>query len=389
MRLYKTELYKLCHRKIFPIGVFCILTVLTLLFCQNLGTVRSTVNGTAYHGYEAVRIDRRITQEFEGVLTDDKIQQIVDKYGFPCQVEKYYGVSDGNYLNRFVMMYASNGYLRGWDDYRLATKALPLDGTALGYFREHTGEDIWFAYYDGWDYYTEWYYLGILMTSILILCMVSTVFSQEEQRGTKPLLFTTQEGPAKNITAKFAAAFTLSVGLWITITLFSLVLCGSVFGWESMRCLAPLVAGFGEPIIPFGMLLAKTMFLSLLGILELCALTLCVSACCHSMFHSVVTAVLIWSLPLSTQMLQGGIIQLLLAASLPASALSVWGMIIFSFQMLLYAMPLFMTASHANISELDAIQSNQGVPAFWIVIGLAVVIALLGMIGAWRRYRKY
>lgn len=389
MRLYKTELYKLCHRKIFPIGVFCILSVLFLFLCQNLGAIRTTVNGVTYHGYEAVRIDRQITEEFKGVLTDDKIQQIVDKYGFPSQVEKYYGVADGNFLNRFVMTYTSNGYLHGWDDYRLATKALPLAGTVLGQIRELTGKDIYFAYYDGWAYYTEWYYLGMLMVSILILCMVSSVFSQEEQLGTKPLLFTTQEGPMKHIFAKFAAGFTLSVGLWMAITFFSVILYGSVFGWDSMRCLADLVVDFSEPTIPFGILLVKAMFLSLLGILELCALTLCISAGCRSMFHSVVTAALVWSLPLPAQMIQGGIIQLLLAASLSNSALTVWGMIIFPFQLLVYSMPFYMLASHVIVSELDAIWSNQGVPAYGVVVCLSAVITILGMISAWRRYRRY
>lgn len=388
MRLYRIELYKLCRRKIFPIGVLCILTVLTLLFCQKLGTVRSTVNGVTYHGYEAVRIDRQITQEFEGVLTDSKIQQIVDQYGFPSQVEKYYGVSNGNFLNRFVMTYTSDGYLHGWDDYRLATRTLPLAETALGQFREMTGEDIRFAYYDGWDYYTEWYYLGMLMTSILILCMVSAVFSEEEQRGTKPLLFTTQEGPSRDVFAKLAAAFTLSAGLWLAVTAFSLILYGSVFGWDGMHCLAVLVVDFSEPIIPFGVLLIEAMSLSLLGILELCALTLCISAGCRSMFHSVVTAALVWSLPLASQMSLGGIIQLLLAASLPASALKVWGKILFSFQMLFFAMPLYMTASHAIVSELDAVSSNQGVPAFCIVAALAVLGIAVGTTGAWRRYRR-
>lgn len=388
MRLYKIELYKLCHRKIFPIGIFCILAVLILLFCQNLGAVRSTVNGVTYHGYEAVLIDRQITEAFKGVLTDDTIQQIADKYGFPNQIERYYGVADGNFLNRFVMTYASDGYLYSWEDYRLATKALPLAETHLGQIQALTGEDIYFAYYGGWDYYTEWYYFGMLMASILILCTVSATFSQEEQFGTKPLLFTAQEGPMKDIFAKLAAAFTLSVGLWTAITIFSLLLYGSVYGLDSMRCLADLVIDFSEPTIPFGILLAKSMFLSLLGILELCALTLCLSACCHSMFHAVVTAALLWMLPLPAQMIEGGIIQLLLAASLSQSALSVWGMILFPFQMLVYAMPFYMIVSYAIVSELDAIQSNQGVPAFGIVVCISVLIIVLGTTGAWRRYRK-
>lgn len=388
MRLYKTELYKLCRRKIFPIGIFCILAALLILFLQDLRATRSTVNGVTYHGYEAVRIDRQITQEFEGVLTDERIQQIVDQYGFPKQVEKYYGVSDGNFLNRFVMAYASDGYLHGWDDYRLATKTLPLAETALGQFPELSGDGIWFAYYDGWSSYTERYYISLIMTCILILCTVSTVFSDELQSGIKPLLFTTKEGPARDICAKIAVAFTLSFGLWLMITGFSLLLYGVVYGWEGLQCLSRLVSDFSQPVMPFGTLLTRILLSGLLGVMELCAVTLLISARCHSTFHSVTVAAFCWVLPVAAFLALRGIIRILLAAALEESVLRIWGLVLFPIQLLLYSAPFYLTNPDI-ISELDAVSSNQGVPAFCIVTVLAVVIIAMGITSAWRRYRKY
>lgn len=387
MRLYRIELYKLCRKKLFAAGIVCVFSVLTLLFCQRVGAARSTINDIEYHGYEAVMADRQITEEFTGILTDDVIQQIVVKYGFPQRVVKYYGFSDSNFLNNFVATYASDGYLNDWEDYRIATKAIPLADTALNGLRETTGQELWFAYYGEWESYPEWYYLGMILVSIFVLCVVSTTFADEEQNKTKPLLFTTQEGPVKDIGAKIAAAFTLAVGLWLTVTVYSLLLYGIVYGTDSFRCLADLVVDFSEPSVSFGTLLAQSMFLSLLGILELCTVTLFISAYSRSTFVSVSVCAFCWAIPFLSTMVLRGIIHILLASSLEQSVLSVCSRILFPFQLMIYAAPLYLI--HYDISsELDAVSSNQGINAFFIIGLLASVVALLCIAGAYRRYRK-
>lgn len=387
MRLYKTELYKLYHKKLFPIGVVCILSALLLLFCQRIASEKSTINGVEYHGYEAVMADRRIAEEYKGILTDEKIQQIADEYGFPQKVEKYYGLTDGNFLNNFVMTYASDGYFYDWEDYRLATKALPIADTSLNDLRTMSGQDIWFAYYAGWNSYLESYFTAMIMISILVICIVSTVFSNEEQSGTKPLLFTTKEGPAKDTHAKIAAAFTLSVALWAVVTLFIFLMYGTIYGWDGLYCLADLVSGWGEPIIAFGTLLLESTLLSLLGILELTAATLCISARCRSTFHSVSAAALIWIMPILALMVLGGVCEILSSSSLPYSVLHVWARILFVVQLLIYSSPFYLIHS-SMISELSALSSNTASKAFFIVPVFAVMIIILGVVGGWWRYRK-
>ena len=108
--------YKLIRRKFFLVSLAAGMALLFLYFWfVNVGEERSTVNGTLYTGYEAVRTDRRITEEFRGVFTDETAQQIIDRYGFPSQVEEYYGgFRDENYLNGFVTEYLGNGYFSSW-----------------------------------------------------------------------------------------------------------------------------------------------------------------------------------------------------------------------------------------------------------------------------------
>lgn len=387
MRLYKTELYKLCHKKLFPIGLISILAFVLLIFLQHLNSVTTTINGIEYQGYDAVKADRQITEEFKGILSDEKLQKIVDKYGFPQKAEQSQELINENFLNRFVMTYASDGYLYDGNDYQTATKVLPLAQSQLCEIPALTGEGIYFAYYAGWDTYREWYYMCLILVSVLILYTVSTVFSVEDQNGTKPLLFTTQEGPVKDMGAKFAAAFTLSIILWSGITLFGLLLHGIVYGRDSFACLSGLVSGFSEPMIPFGALLTQTFALSLLGILELCALTLCISACFHSAFHSVSAATACWGTPLLALPLLHGVYGILMASSLEPSVLIVWSKILFPIHMLVYASPFFLI-HFETISELDALTSGQNSQMIWIAAVSAAAVTVLCVTAACHKYRK-
>lgn len=75
MRLYRTELYKLLCRKFFLISAILTIGILFLYFYfVNVGDERSVVNGQVYTGIQAVRTDRKITEEYAGALTDAKVE---------------------------------------------------------------------------------------------------------------------------------------------------------------------------------------------------------------------------------------------------------------------------------------------------------------------------
>ncbi len=122
MRLYKMELYKICSRKLFLFSVTAALMIL-LLFMYTLAVDNyAMVNGVEYEGLRAVQINRTITEEFKGTLTDEKVTAIAEKYGFPSGVKEDYGrFLDRNYLNEFIMEAFSDGYFRAYDDYKVAT----------------------------------------------------------------------------------------------------------------------------------------------------------------------------------------------------------------------------------------------------------------------------
>lgn len=393
MRLYQIELYKLCHKKIVPPGILCLFAAISLLFILQVKDERSTVNGAVCHGYAAIKADQEITRRFRGPLTDEKLREITDQYGFPQNVEKYYGLTDANFLNQFVMQYASDGYIHGWDDYKLATQTVPLADTQLGQAGAAIGKDILLEYFGGWEQFAEGYMLNMILVSILILCTVSTTYATEEQSHIKALLFTTTKGPTANNLSKIAASFTLSVGLWLFATVFHFLLYGVTYGLSGLNCMTGLVDGgsisayWMLTTIPFRLYLLYMFCLSLLGILELCAVTLAVSARCHTAFHAVCTAAACWTIPLFLFFILRNIYQILAHSTLPYSMLLALSVILFVFQCLIYSAPFYLI-NQDILWELSVMDNHNEFLPFAVAAGLACAGCILCILYAYRRYQK-
>lgn len=305
MQLYFMELYKICKNKAFIRTCIAALVILLLFFWfVEVGDEIATVDGEYFQGYEAVQKNREITDEFKGVLTDEKLTQIIEKYGFPKVVkENYPGFRDANYLTSFAVEYFSDGYMNGWDDYKIATKLYPMDETEIG----KQGKEIPLYYTKGWKVLFETFQLGMILGSITILVGISVVFSQECQMRMLPLLFTTQRGKKEDIRAKILASFTVTIGVYIVVMVLSITLCYSIFGLDGAQ--SPYWLVMGENcglVIPIREVAGIILAASLLALLYLCAVTLCVSAHAKSTFHSVVVATICWGVPVLLRMIFWG-----------------------------------------------------------------------------------
>ena len=156
MRLYKAELYKLCHRKIFVIGSACVIGIMLFFFTVWVSEEWAYVDGITYQGYEGIKVNRKITEEFEGVLTDDKVNDIIEKYGFPQKViQDYGGFRDANFLNAWVVEYLSDGYFRNFDDIKVASRTYPIGETLLGEASQKSGREIILEYSNGWNVFLQ------------------------------------------------------------------------------------------------------------------------------------------------------------------------------------------------------------------------------------------
>ena len=317
MRLYKMELYKIYHNRAFIKSCIVALVIwLVYFWFVEVGEGISTVEGEYYQGYEAVQMNRRITEEFEGEITDEKLEEMVERYGFPSVVIRNYpGFRDANYITSFVTDYFTDGYMYGWEDgeYKAPTKLYPMADTEAGKREEH----IMFYYSEGWKALIGMLQVGMILVSIIIIIGVSGLFSEESQLKVLPIIFTTQKGKKEDILAKLLAAFTMVSSLYFVMAVFSVALSKLVFGLDGAECSYWLVMGqyaWLKMSVKSAVILAMEM--GLLGLLSLCALAVCISAHCRNSFHSVVITAVGWGSPVLLRMLFGGILYVL-AGSTP------------------------------------------------------------------------
>lgn len=359
MRLYKMELYKIWHQKIFIIGAVCTVAIMLLFLWPD---ERTTVNGITYTGYEAIQKDREITERYKGILTDEKAGQIVEEFGFPHKVEPGWGhFRDANFLNEFVMTYLSDGYINDWNDYKIASCIYPIAITELGEAKEASGREIELTYYKGWRVFWETLPVGMVLGSILIMFGISTIFAGEGQTKMLPLLFTAAEGKNQDVHAKIAAAFTTAAAVWAGIFFMDLFICGAIYGFDGLNCYSGLVLVgwilFPEMQLPMWYYLFLATVLSLFGTLTLCAVTIGISACYTSSYHAVVTTAICYIAPV--------LLAMFIENSYTARFLSI--------------APVFMT----TFEFIDDIYN------IWIMpVSVATAASVYSILAAYRKYRR-
>ncbi|MBD5457675.1 MAG: ABC transporter permease [Lachnospiraceae bacterium] len=362
MKLYKMEIYKLCCRKLFIVGAAAVMLIVLLTFWVQVMDEEATINDTKYTGYPAVKINRQITEEFKGVMTDEKAAQIVEKYGFPEKLEEgWYYFRDANFLNEFVMDYLTDAYVNSLDDYRVATFLYPIAESDLGAVMEITGKEIILEYYKGWKAFVIVLYVGMVVGSILVIFAVSPLFANERQIRMLSLLFTAKEGKKKDVVIKIGAALTVSVCIWAVIFLLDLLLCGVVYGLDGLNCYNGMVLFYMLPwpknMIPMPKFILMVLLLSFFGIFSLCAITMCISALCNSSFHAVTMAAVCWGAPVLIAMFMDGF---------------------HGIGKLLTAAPVFMVIGET----IDFIYD------IWLMpIGIAVFVSIFCVFWAYRKYR--
>ena len=338
MQLYKMELYKIFHRKIFWIGILAILGLMFVYFWfAEVGDERCVIDGRSHSGYEAVQMNKKITEEYAGTVTDEKINQIVDKYGLPSELnESMPGWKDGNYLNDFVTRFFTNG---SWENGVKPTERYRLKDTDLWKAYKEYNENIdsksekndkkqmkteilsmWkfkptLEYTTGWKVFGELLQFGLILGSIMIICVISGIFAEESQTKMLPLIFTTVEGKRKDTSAKVLASFTITVLLYAGITGSAWGLCKIVYDLKGGYNLTGVVisGSMWKTVdkVPFFSYLSVLLIFGMLAFLSLNAITLCISAYQDSMFGAVVATAICGAIPLLVRIFFDGLVWIL------------------------------------------------------------------------------
>lgn len=356
MQLYKAELYKLIHRRIFLTGLIAVVGIMLLYFWSLVLSEYSVVDGKTYTGYEAIQKNREITQEFTGIVTDEKIDQIVEKYGIPSQiVDGLPGWRDSNFLNDFVARYFTDG---SWERGTMPTKRYTMEESELGKLCNEYHKVPILAYTGGWKAFVDIFHFSLMLGSILVVCSISVVFADEGTKKMLPLLFTTKEGKGKDILAKILAAFTLTLLILVGIIVLDFFLCKAIYGFDGFENMASIV--LSDIFLPvyiqdFSRYLSILLIYRAQGFLALCSITLCVSALYNNSFTAVVTASVVWVIPVLFRILFRGLISLIV-----------------------YATPIFLVMN-------GTINDSFG---FWqVVVVISVILSIVCMVVGYRKYK--
>lgn len=304
MRLLKDELYKIMSQKIARIALAAVILIqLFLFFTVGVYSEMSVVDGQVYRGFAAIKKDREITREFEGELTDEKVNRIADTYGFVDYGDDTWKL---NYLNGFLDTNGlCDGYLAAWNDYQSPTKTVPIAESDVGKLLEERDLSLNLSYTMGWYVFESVSNVGAILVCIFLIIALSPVFAEEYSAGTANILLTTVHGKEKDIWAKIAAAFLVAVGSFVIVTGLTFLLCGIIYGFGGLGSLYGSIKG-GWYQLPYGVNVSFLsigqyylimMGITLSGILMLTAFVLFASAVAKRTFTSLTVSTIFFVLP--------------------------------------------------------------------------------------------
>ena len=222
-------------------------------FDQNIG------EGT---GKTAVKIDKEIAAKYEGILTDEKVQQMMSDF------------APTHDLHGLNAMYLYQNATQSAAFSRFSDKEGNWNGLSVS--DVFGNEEIKIGYVDGWLSTSKNMVRFFIALALAVIIMLAPIFSGEYE-GVDNIILTSKYGKTKCATAKVAAGILTAILTTALVAAFNLLLALIFYGTEGLDCsilFAP--SDYVEGFIPFNItcgtllkyqiLLAFTCTLSVTGI---------------------------------------------------------------------------------------------------------------------------
>lgn len=289
-----TKLIRFELRKIFSKRLTQIVLILILLFSVILG-FSSYQNKYAFDGISkegsgkaAVEIDKEIATKYEGLLTDEKVQQMMNDFSSNTDL---HGMNAA-YLYHNAMQSA------------VFTRFSDIDGNWNGSSVADVfgGESINIGYVDGWLTTSQNMVKILLILSLVIIIMIAPVFCSE-YGGVDNIILTSKYGRTKCSAAKVGAGLIAAFIVTLAVVAANLLFAFVLYGKEGLDCstlFAPM--SFGEGYIPFnitcGTLLKYQVLLAFTGTMSVAGIALLISAISKNQMVSVVASAAAYFFPM-------------------------------------------------------------------------------------------
>lgn len=284
-RLVGFELKKIFTRRLTMLALLMVVLLSLLL------TFSTYHNKIAYDGREqakggaAIALDKSIAARYAGILTDEKVQQMLADLVPPSDTINAAYI----YLNATQSATAAHfADVKGQWNGKSVAEVFGREMMVIGYV-------------DGWLGVSRDMQKILVMLSFVLIMMLAPVFAGE-YGGVEAILLSTYYGRSQCIKAKVLAAFSAAVGVTAFIVGGCLLLAFLLYGSEGLACsilFAPQGSSYDN--LAFDMtcreLLFKQILLALTSALSLTGLTLVFSAACRNMMTALAVAAMVHSAP--------------------------------------------------------------------------------------------
>lgn len=296
-KIFEEEFRKIASRKVIWIGLFLLLAFVRF----RLGAIQNDysvmIDGQVFHGKEAIEKDKELAAGYAGPLTEEKMWEIYEKYGF-FYYDTDTGERRGNFCNQFMTETMTDfdqiggddpEQLRFWQGQEWENNVEPL-----------LKGDVQFDYVYGWDDLWETYGIVVILgLAVLFIIGLSPVFAEEYTLKTADILLTTQRGKKSGIWMKAAAAVCFALTVYCAAALYVWGIYLKVFGTQGLDA-SPRLIGRGwygycpSTIGGFFFILFGT---GIAGTLLLVCMVLAASALCKNAFLAVVLSLALFLIP--------------------------------------------------------------------------------------------
>lgn len=238
-------------------------------------------------GKTAVEIDKKIAAKYEGILTDENVQQMMSDFA---------PTSDLHGLNA---IYVYQNAMQSAAFSRFSDKDGNWNGLSVS--DVFGNEEIKIGYVDGWLSTSRNMVRVFVALALAVIIMLAPVFSGEYE-GVDNIILTSKYGKTKCATAKVIAGILTAVLTTALVAAFNLLLAFVFYGTEGLNCsilFAP--SDYVEAFIPFnitcGTLLKYQILLAFTCTLSVTGITLFLSAISKNQIVALVAAMAIFLFP--------------------------------------------------------------------------------------------
>ena len=239
-------------------------------------------------GKTAVEIDKEIAAKYEGILTDEKVQQMMNDF---APTSDLHGLNAA-YIYQNAMQSAA------------FSRFSDLNGNwnGLSVSDVFGNEEIKIGYVDGWLSTSRNMVRVFTALAFAVIIMLAPIFSGEYE-GVDNIILTSKYGKTKCATAKVVAGILTAILTTALIAAFTLFLALAFYGTEGLNCsilFAP--SEYVEAFIPFnitcGTLLKYQILLAFTCTLSVTGITLLLSAISKNQIVALIIAMAIFLFPI-------------------------------------------------------------------------------------------